>query len=120
MCFTVHPDYPNKLIVEEDILVYKGLDKKDSGEFCSPWFGMIVVFYTLLTSVLDSPRYKIDIANKPHLIINRGLHSTKVKLQYMWSSHTFKAIIPKGSEYYFNPSTGDYVSNQLIVTNKQI
>lgn len=117
MCFHIDSKHPEKQIAEYDIIVHKGLDAVYYQTapmiiaYVTPWKNYLIKFGTLLTA-------KIKKQNGGE--IHEGLHSISPNQgKYWWSSHTFKAIIPKGSEYYYS-SNGDYVSNQLIITIEEI
>ena len=122
MCFYIHDDFKKVRIAEEDIPVHKGLDSADyhAGEkWKSSWQNTPVLLSTLMTSDLEKPA-KRPINGKRVLSINIGLHSIHPKGHYFMSECTFKAYIPKGAKYYHNPSTREYVSDKLFITDEKI
>lgn len=118
-----------KRIAEEDIKVFKVVNKKDTSQY----YDFLYKFGQL---------YKSDInidwegLNNTVISINKGIHSydLNVKIEYfgyairaiksksgneilnMHENYIYKLVnctIPKGSIYYLNDE-GEYVSNQLI------
>ena len=109
MCFIIHPDHKEKKTATEDIVCYK-------------------ILRTDLVSIYYNYQYKIGKLAKSSLLYNSfmvdiitdGLHSysdlIKAQKRRSYSTRTiYKAIIPKGAKYYYNPHDKEYVSNQLII-----
>jgi hypothetical protein len=124
MCFIILPNHLHVKIAKRDIPCYK------------------VLTITSWNKSLESPYYdEIYFANGDthpvikeveefgfnwnHIKIEEGLHSystyNKAKLagrQFYKTIH--KAIIPKGTEYYYNSIEKEYVSLKLKVWKKNI
>jgi hypothetical protein len=110
MCFIIHPDHPDKKIAKRDIACYKFF-KNRSGELFSTPRRFKYELHKL---------YKTKIIVKLQCWkIEHGFHSHSNKkcfLEYINSGNErVKCIIPKGSEYYYNPFYKEYVSNQIII-----
>lgn len=119
MCFVVHPDYSEPLFADKDILCFKKgtLDWVDIYSprqvFVSLFRGHIYRFQEL------QPKIRLDSEGG---IILEGYHSytpehTIVSLptRCFVSITLVKCIIPRGSTYYYNPDTHEYVSSSLMV-----
>ena len=111
MCFSIHPDHPDKKIAKRDITCYKIL-QNISGELFSRLRGFEYKLNKLYKTKIDEPQLGE---------INRGFHSNsnkhflKRQRSCIISSKNVKCIIPKGSEYYYDPIWREYVSNQIII-----
>lgn len=110
MCFFIHEYHAEKKIANRDITCYKYL----YNNFRSPYQGKL---YRLNKLYKSSIRMIIDFDIIP--IITIGLHSYSCKRfairQMKAEGILVKGIIPKGSEYYYNPVRHEYVSNQIIL-----
>lgn len=106
MCFVIDVKHPEKKIAKKDIICYKRLDIK----FRSPYR---VKLYKL------NKLYKSELIKDSLYCIYVGIHSYSCKKEakhQKWSDEIIvKGIIPKGSEYYYNPNRHEYVSNQIII-----
>ena len=109
MCFSIHPDHPDKKIAKRDITCYKIL-QNISGELFSTVQYFRYKLHKLYKTKIDKPKY---------WGINHGFHSYSNKKclleNCIISTKNVKCIIPKGSEYYYNPFYTEYVSNQIII-----
>lgn len=119
MCFHIHPDYPNPILAEKDITCYKVLLKHPiNKKFQSPYQYVPYEIETLIESEIGTPHYKVWEERNG---IDSGLHSFSSIIRagrytnQEDNRRIFKATIPKGSYYYFNPEKKEYVSNKLIV-----
>lgn len=120
MCFTVDYNHPKAKIAENDIQCYKVLkteiDRRGRQIFKAPY--------------RSNFRYDIGYLycqDKP-LRVNRNSFSTKIS-QGLYSYSTFKkakedkdwrkvicrAIIPKGTRYYYNSLDKTYISEALLL-----
>ena len=116
MCFQIDYHHSTAKIAENDITCFKilmsGLDA-----VISPWYSLEYwkiedcPEFVLMHSTIDEPDCNNDI--------NRGLHSyaTEAETQrHDWTGDAYyKAIIPKGSKYYYNSFNHEYVSDTLQV-----
>lgn len=121
MCFYVDKRYPDKKIADKDITCYKRLLPYNGKKykFKSPYqrykYNLNILFESKIGKI-ENYAYCAEI--------NKGLHSYSTKTRAIECSKQFgcnteiilKGIIPKGSEYYYNPMNRQYVSNQLILT----
>lgn len=112
-----------KKIAEEDIEVIKVLECTEDNELTSPY--MTVLMKTFKLSVEDvtwviGETKKVDIKTKKSrsgYVTTSGLYSCKFKyLRHGKLYKEFRAIIPKGSEYYENYE--GYCSNQLKIVEE--
>ena len=112
MCFTIDPKHPKKKIAKRDITCYKVLEEN----LISPYLDYQ---YTLNKLVKDKIVLELSSWRDS---INEGLHSYSSKMNAkIWSSWgriTYLAIIPKGSEYYYDSIDKEYVSNQIIIKER--
>lgn len=123
MCFEIHPDHAEVKIATEDITCYKVL-RKINRRLLSPhqgerYFKKWSIKLFTIKKVSEFGR-KIPTCNK---YIYEGLHSYSEYSQATMNSNTnyrsvHKAIIPKGTEYYYNPYDNEYVSLKLKVFRK--
>lgn len=119
MCFIVHSDYPDPLVAEQDIPCFKiGVEAKvisGRGCFTSEFRGYVYKLKKL------QPEIELCPSEDYPRVINKGYHSFSpdhLMAQFPFSADSVyclvKCIIPKGSQYYFNPHDLEYVSNQII------
>lgn len=119
MCFIVHFKHREPKIAERDIICYKVLAYKDSfNSYRSPFTDTEYTINELKEVIMGEPS---------HGNIEEGLHSyasikkAGILAKRRWKSRSvFKAIIPKGSTYYYNPYHQEYVSSQLKVSRKSL
>lgn len=108
MCFIIHNNHPKEKIANRDIVCYKRL--RDN--FRSPYMNRLYELNKLCKSSITIEKYC-------SAIITEGLYSYSCKRHTtsQMNSHEIlvKGIIPKGSKYYFNPDSHEYVSNQIIL-----
>ena len=122
MCLYLEKDNPIVLIADKDITCYKVL-RTYYKTLHSPYQYFDWELNKLYTVKLP---LKKDARKNDRGIINKGLHSFSM-LKRAKSSGVFlnyngrkiyKAIIPKGSYYYYNSDKKEYASNQLIIIKK--
>ena len=118
MCFTVHPYHPKAKVAKRDIVCYKAGYKYRGGRVFMPYFQMDYSYQLGKTQ----PKVKlmpVRLSNED-LAIQAGYHSYSNKKELRgWKSDpivvSVKCIIPKGTEYYYNPEDREYVSETLVV-----
>lgn len=115
MCFNIEGKNEGKKIAQKDIICYKLFGETPTGLPKSP----IMEFrYTIGKMV------KRNIGKPCYGEIRRGLHSYSThkiateRRGIFWGEHLYRAIIPQGSEYYYNSEDEEYVSNQIIIKEK--
>lgn len=118
MCFTIHESHSEVKIATEDILCYKIFIPSNFGDaYLTPFRRTRVLPKSLMESEIgQSVR---DRWNE----LSYGIHSFtsleeataygKKKVDDYNQAKYVECTIPKGSEYYFNPETKQYISNQL-------
>lgn len=109
MCFILDKKHPDKKIAKRNITCYKvlGISMK------SPYQGYQYKLNEPVKSDIG------DLVNyNPDKCIHEGLHSHCLLDEITTLYDIYKAIIPKGSEYYYNSYYKEYVSNQLIIKEK--
>lgn len=115
MCFYIHRDHRKEKIAEQDIVCYKRLKPIFLFWGVSPFRGFSYRLRKTYKSKIIRSRYSSDR-------IEEGLHSYSDFDQAYYRTHydesIYKAIIPKGSTYYYNPEDHEYVSNRLKVIKK--
>ena len=132
MCLQTNWKEPK--VAEKDILVYKLFEKGNEKIVQSPYnyfnYTINKLYKTKIeetddTSSFDevAQMYLKNISRNGVKSIGRGFHSIKSKKRVIDSGETeyicLKCIIPKGSLYY-RGFTDLLVSNQIIITNKQV
>jgi len=118
MCFSIHEKHQIAKIANKDIVCYKTLIpcRFDLSILESP--SQEELYFkksdNFVIKVIKEFTFNKNWANN----IEQGLHSYSNKRKNnSWGRGTmlFKAIIPKGTEYYYNPEVGEYVSLKLVV-----
>ena len=114
MCFVIDNDYRNPYIAIKDIKCYKTLLINENNCIISPFQQSPYILNRLYQSKFE---YKYT------LFIEEGLHSyTSYKdnwiIRCSESLNYYKAIIPSGSKFYYNPIDKEFVSNQIIIKRK--
>ena len=124
MCFYIHEDHQKVKIARKDITCYKVLRNINS-RYYAPYQCVEYRYNKLKKSkIITRPRPGTFGSGT----IDLGLHSlTDLKSVKRFINRTllvysgdpvFEAVIPKGSEYYYNPYKGEYVSNQLMIVKR--
>ena len=116
MCFVIHEKHPDKKIAKRDITCYKDVLSHRNKQFVKSAVKEFAYrFNRLYRTRLDRERIKVFGELAP---LNKGFHSTSNKKRNgLWwaSDFSVRCIIPKGSEYYYNPEEMEYISNQIII-----
>jgi hypothetical protein len=129
MCFDIHHLHPDKKIAEKDIPCYKivctyggeELEDYPEGEYSSEWENFE---YKDGITYTDPEALKIRTVYFPAgdfnmAVIDRGFHSfsniDEAGSRNILLHTIIRCIIPQGSEYYFNPDDGEYVSNSIKI-----
>lgn len=127
MCFTIDHNHPTAKIAKENIncikiLLYKRDDLVSIVQ-SAPYF--TDHFYSDVNN-----RFAVKIKKTADLgivgdSIYEGLHSYSdmvAAMRQRWNGDLvyLESYIPKGSEYYYNAITGEYVSNALVVNQYKI
>jgi len=117
MCFHIHPRHTRIKTAKKDIACFKVLEKdEETSRWYSPWQDTEYRNNRLKKAKIDEPSWSDKI--------HQGLHSfsTKSEADFTTSNgfnrEVFEAIIPEGSQYYYNPDEEEYVSNQLMVIKR--
>lgn len=118
MCFYIHEKHKKCKVAEDDIVCYKHLEYSFCDNLVSPYQGLLY----FKKGETHPKTFKVDPIRPDGRYIFAGLHTysnfTESKNHTYSSIH--KAIIPKGTRYYYNPQHHEYVSEKLIVYNKNI
>ena len=126
MCFHIHPEHKEEKTAIEDIVCYKHSDKRIRNFL----FRKIFISDFQKFRYRFNKLYKLDkkIVVRYSMVrcgcqydktgaIHEGFHSYAKLPEF--PPRLVKCIIPKGSQYYYNPfGSGEYVSNQIIIKNK--
>lgn len=124
MClYTTLPNIP--LIAEEDIIVYKIMDRTQNGELRSFYRNMVYVIgeeYESLLKYFDTDEHDYNHREQGFIgRIEEGLHSYSrmhvILMNFIYSSDeivVIECIVPKGAEYYH----GVFGSHHSIASNK--
>lgn len=116
MCFAIHPYHLHALTAEEDIPCFKQyrLINRENGLLASLFYNHMVQVGE--TYILDS---SLEVISGQ---INEGFHSFDMALYVnegmLHNAKTqalVRCIIPKGTIYYQNPATHEYVSESIKV-----
>ena len=127
MCFNISNKYPDVKIAKRDIPCYKVLSFVNI-RIISPIKGhTYFTTYDPDGSVYDiEDKFSFDYNYSTAVSIESGIHSFsnyKKAKRYMHDCTCdviYKAIIPKGTEYYYNPEDHEYVSLKLTVIKGDI
>lgn len=112
MCFINEKGWKTAKVAEEDIIVYKGLDRAKDGTLSSP--------YQPRTKWTAGPICKVKrnfvTFGQPYNI-NEGFHSCKsAGRAQRHATRVYKFCIPAGSLYWENYS--EYVSDTIFLVKK--
>lgn len=119
MCFFIDPEHKRVKIAKKDMVCYKRLHIHSFiGGFRSPYADFI--YEKGETYFEDS----MSISNDDFFDrIEVGLHSYSKKSTadgHWQSCVTVRCVIPKGSRYYYNERTKEYVSDTLRIGKKPL
>lgn len=138
MCLYVLDTNKKPLIAQEDITVYKRLERTGKGEYQSPYLGSYYErgqLYTSKIGKLKAPKSQYPKTFKDHNMnrkvttigyIDEGIHAytsratAKSQSEECWSwneESIITCVIPKGSQYYLG-SGNEIVTNQLFIGTK--
>lgn len=123
MCFYLHDKHPGEKIAKKDITCYKVFDhnarsQNQHGKYVRSMHRRfnykIGVLYELDGYMNAAYNWFWGVKT-----IEVGLHSFidfRSAMSSMLSDElVYKCTIPKGSRYYYNPQTKEYVSDQIII-----
>ena len=116
MCFSIHPDHKSVKIAGKDITCWKYFTSVDKFGGTSFWQQHRYYFGT--QENIADPFWPKFINSTS---ISEGFHSWssyKPTLDYCYCDRIIKCKIPKGSEYFYNPTNKEYISNQIIIVKK--
>ncbi len=120
MCFHLKNDNDKKRIAKKNITCYKVLGVSDRGNLISEHRSFRYKPGILYKSRIGKPHYSSGFC---YYFIDRGRHSysnyIEAKKNCGYYQIIYMCIIPKGSEYYYNPDDCEYVSNQIIVKKRK-
>lgn len=112
MCFQVDLNHPDPLVAEEDIPCIKVINDDFTSFFKN---------YPYKLGEINPKEELKEIINLAPSVnyINEGYHSYYYTIQvYFPTSSSYlwvKCIIPKGTKYYKNDNTQEYVSETIII-----
>jgi len=109
MCFIISDEHPEVKIAKRDITCYKEVIKHRLSQYVKS----DVMYFVYKLGKIYKRKMIVDNDN-----IDTGFHSysNKCAINRFRDDIIFvKCIIPKGSEYYYNPSWCEYVSNRIII-----
>ena len=124
MCFYIHSEHQKVKIATEDIICYKLLDNDIINNNLTSPYQNALYFTKANTHPVIKKVKAFSFCKYNSNDIERGLHSyssldmAKKYSQFGYSIH--KAIIPKGTQYYYNPAHNEYVSLKLKVWKKNL
>ena len=117
MCFRIDLEYPNELVVENDILCYKHMYKVGK-YFCSPVYPTKWLPGVLIKARGRSKRRVLAVGKDN--TIEAGIHSYNIKsvanIHRKYGEIIAQCKIPKGSRYYANDH--QYVSDRIIIVKE--
>lgn len=120
MCFKISEKHPNLKIANKDIVCYKrfGTNYVSTVGYYKKYF---IWWGSRNKSETIHKKTKLGIPNAFN-DIHEGFHSYSNKKGLRRNNYNcYECLIPKGSEYYYNPKQMTYVSNELIVLkNKNV
>ena len=120
MCFYIHEKHQYKKIAKRDITCYKAINLTNKDNiFRSVFQNFKYIMGGIYKTYLSEPKrigYSIPDLDV-EFEINNGFHSYSNKKAVEHDNYPpyVRCIIPKGSEYYYNPEKMEYVSNQIII-----
>jgi hypothetical protein len=127
MCFFTHPKHLNVKVAKKDITCYKICEKvRGSNQHIYKVRSYIREFEYITEKLYqDLDVFKnIKVYNGTYSTIRKGYHSysNNDKMNYFLykDSLHLKCTIPKGSLYYYNPDSQEYVSNQIIIHKQYV
>lgn len=132
MCFRISQKYPCEMIADRRIRCYKVLSVDSQGRLTAPIFSFCVYFNRFSMRRKKEMRSKLDVEVSQNLYgpprtIETGLHSFSTYSQAYGMNRTltdkgriYKAYIPKGATYWYNPTHNEYVSDRLVVTRRRL
>lgn len=121
MCFYIDPNNSSSKIAETDISCYKVLIKQShrgAGRYGSPFQPADWTLGVVKQDYLDqipTGRYGGEINNGLHSFSSIKRAGVYTADKQLYNRKILKAVIPKGSEYYFNSDRKEYVSDRLII-----
>lgn len=136
MCLLLEKSQLERLIAEEDIPVLKLIKKDELGRYVTLFMDSRVNFNTIIKSYLEMPHNNVSplceaderLYKWPYIGVSRGIHvfdneflntenGNKIKKELKGCSYDvlmISGLIPKGSEYYHNPTIHSIATNQVI------
>ena len=121
MCFYIHPKHQEKKIAKRDIVCYKYGRVTKAGNKFSPscYTGFYYPFGEKVEQKGNRWPYIHTYRGFFPKRIEKGFHSYSNKKAIKGFTKRYynivKCIIPKGTEYFYDPKTKTYVSRALVV-----
>lgn len=113
MCLIINS---KRLKAETDILCYKCLDKKEDGEYCTPFEYFPIEFVDGICK-MESELYHhsefVDVGIHSYTLIDKA-KEVRAEFHNIAGTDIYLAIIPKGADYYIGKNV-DIVSDKLII-----
>ena len=117
MCFYLQTKNRKMKIATEDILCLKQLNREGH------YYNAIHYYIPYFTEYRKTPlELEVENFSRSSNQINKGLHTfchtnarNYQEFNKYYRRYTFKAIIPKGTKFYYNSDKGEYVSLKIIV-----
>lgn len=114
MCFNIHPKFKEPKVAAQDITCYKVFEKEDIKENTVRSLHMR---FKYIFGLVYNAEFEVRKSLHEMSIIEDGFHSyiNKFLFKFKWNRPCLPCIIPKGAQYYINPDSGEYCSNQIIL-----
>lgn len=115
MCFNKHPSHKKVKVAEHNILCWKALEKDHKGILHSPYQWTVYEYGQMQHAKFIHTNYNTHPDQ-----IHQGLHSYSDKNKFVIAFNeinVYPAIIPKGTQFYYNPKSQELVSEALVVFN---
>lgn len=118
MCFDIQKSNPKEKIAKKDIICYKTLERQEKikkGIFKSVYQNFIYDFNKKTTYKANINKIKVEEDHSWNGSIFEGIHSyiSKPNTPIWRTRDCFQCIIPKGTPYYINTDSGEYVSLRI-------
>jgi hypothetical protein len=123
MCFYIHSEHQEVKIATKDIVCYKILQKTINNNLTSPYQNALYFTKANTHPVIKKVK-AFSFCKYNSNDIEAGLHSYSALHQARktgkFGNNIHKAIIPKGTKYYYNPTYKQYVSLELKVWKRNL
>lgn len=119
MCFWKEPSHERHEIAENDIVTYKAVEKINSNNFKSMYYGFryaLTIGYGKVVDLGELDKKRFLTKEVFHSYANADLAGNELVIRPRPRCYAIvKCVIPKGSAFWYNSEKGEYASECIKI-----